>query len=312
MEFNWLKDFETLAACRNFSRAAEERHVSQPAFSRRIRALENAVGVQLINRETLPLSLTPAGNVFATQARMMLQMLDETVERCQSIDAAGENVVRFAASQSLYTTYYKNRIAPLLPESGLSIDLNSSSWPAEKFVSTLQQGHCDVILTYYHPSMSYLAPLEMTQFDYLTLYEDDFLPVVKADATGAPLFTLDSNDKQRVPLLAYNSASAFRPVVDDLLHTHLAASKTLMVSQNALANSVKALILEGFGLGWLPLRLCEKELESGQLVRVPGESLATTLKVRVYCRRENTKPPLRVLWRGLQDAAQTDSVKTVG
>ncbi len=303
MEFNWLKDFETLAACRNFSRAAEERHASQPAFSRRIRALENAVGVQLINRETLPLSLTPAGDVFASQARMMLQMLDETVERCQSVDAAGENVVRFSASQSLYTTYYKTRIAPLVPEGSLSIDLNSASWPADKFVSALQQAHCDVILNYWHPSMTYLSPLETIQFDYLTLYKDAFIPVAKADANGDPIFTLNPKEKQRIPLLTYSAASAFRPIVDDILRAQLSSPKTLVVSQNSLANSVKALILEGFGLGWLPYRLCATELESGQLARVGGNSLASSVDVRVYRRRENDKPPLQALWTALQDVA---------
>lgn len=302
MEFNWLKDFETLAACRNFSRAAEERHVSQPAFSRRIRALENAVGVQLINRETLPLSLTPAGDVFATQARIMLNMLEETVERCQSVDAAGENVVRLAASQSLYTTYYKTRIAPFAPEEDIAIDLNSASWPADKFVSSLQQGHCDVILTYWHPSMAYLAPLEVASFNTLTLHRDEFIPVSKADPDGYPLFTLDSLDKSRVPILSYSAASAFRPVLDELLRLQMAAPRTLVVSQNALANSVKALILEGFGMGWLPKRLCRAELESGELAMLPNPKLRTKLEVRMYCLRQNTKPQLTSLWEGLQDS----------
>ena len=49
MDIDWLKDFEALVAQKNFSRAAEERNVSQPAFSRRIRALEEGVGVTLID-----------------------------------------------------------------------------------------------------------------------------------------------------------------------------------------------------------------------------------------------------------------------
>ncbi len=299
MEFSWLKDFETLAACRNFSRAAEERNVSQPAFSRRIRALENHVGVQLINRETLPLSLTPAGDVFVTQARMMLQMHDDTIERCQAIDAAGENVVRFAASQSLYTTYYKTHIASLVPEGSLSIDLNSASWPADKFVNALQQGYCDVILNYWHSSMAYLAPLEIAQFEYLSLYNDQLVPVSKPAPDGSAMYQMDFQEKLRVPLLTYNASSAFRPVVDALLHIHPKVPKTLSVSQNALANSVKALISEGFGLGWLPLRMCASELASGELVRAGGPSWEAELDVRIYRRRENKKAPLDELWEKL-------------
>ena len=53
MNLIWLEDFLALASTGNFSRA-EERHMTQPAFSRRIRALEEWLGVVLIDRTTHP------------------------------------------------------------------------------------------------------------------------------------------------------------------------------------------------------------------------------------------------------------------
>ncbi|HWU74121.1 MAG TPA: LysR family transcriptional regulator, partial [Sphingomonas sp.] len=50
MELAWLEDFIALSETGNFSRAAELRHVTQPAFSRRIRALEDWVGTPLFER----------------------------------------------------------------------------------------------------------------------------------------------------------------------------------------------------------------------------------------------------------------------
>uniref|UniRef100_UPI00301D902F LysR family transcriptional regulator n=4 Tax=Enterobacteriaceae TaxID=543 RepID=UPI00301D902F len=64
IETKWLYDFLTLEACRHFSQAAEERNLSQPAFSRRIKALESAVGVLLFDRTTSPLQLTEEGKLF--------------------------------------------------------------------------------------------------------------------------------------------------------------------------------------------------------------------------------------------------------
>jgi len=119
LDIIWLRDFESLTTHKNFSRAAEERNVSQPAFSRRIRALEDEVGVKLINRQTFPLSLTPAGEVFLSQAKLILRTYSETIERCQTIDAAGENVIRFASSQSLYMTHFRDHIEPLMEAGGL-------------------------------------------------------------------------------------------------------------------------------------------------------------------------------------------------
>lgn len=311
MEFNWLRDFLCLAASQSFSRAAEERHVSQPAFSRRIRALEAAIGAQLINRETLPLSLTPAGEVFLGQAQVMLRTLEETIERCQAAEVEDTNVLRLAASQSLYTTYHGSHIQSHADEGMLKVELASVAWPAEKFVAALQQGSCDLMLCYWHPALSFLAPLAQKTFDYITLARDEFVPLSKPDVNGAPVFRLPNTEKSRVPLISYGSASVLRPMVDDLLSTHAGAAKTLLVSQNALSSSVKALILEGFGLGWLPARFCIAELESGALVPAGDGRYATDIEIRLYRRRDNDKPMLQPFWERLGDGAdvnrQTDS-----
>jgi LysR family transcriptional regulator, hypochlorite-specific transcription factor HypT len=68
MELKWLEDFLMLAETRSFSRAAVARNVKQPALSRRIRALEDWVGVDLVDRTCIPLRLTAAGEVFREQA----------------------------------------------------------------------------------------------------------------------------------------------------------------------------------------------------------------------------------------------------
>ncbi len=64
MQLNWLEDFMSLAQTRNFSRAAELRHVTHPAFGRRIRALESWAGTPLLVRGKSPVTLTPAGELF--------------------------------------------------------------------------------------------------------------------------------------------------------------------------------------------------------------------------------------------------------
>ena len=57
MDIMWLEDFIKLADEGNFSRAAEARNLTQPAFSRRIRALEDWVGATLVDRDTHRIAL---------------------------------------------------------------------------------------------------------------------------------------------------------------------------------------------------------------------------------------------------------------
>ena len=72
METKWLEDFVSLAETRSFSRSAQLRHVTQPAFSRRIQSLEAWAGVDLVDRSSYPTTLTPAGETLYAQALEML------------------------------------------------------------------------------------------------------------------------------------------------------------------------------------------------------------------------------------------------
>jgi DNA-binding transcriptional LysR family regulator len=77
MEIKWVQDFLCLARNGSFSRAAEERHISQSGLSRRIRALEAWLGVELIDRSVNPACLTEAGIFFRDHAEEVLhQLLD--------------------------------------------------------------------------------------------------------------------------------------------------------------------------------------------------------------------------------------------
>jgi LysR family transcriptional regulator, hypochlorite-specific transcription factor HypT len=78
MDTKWLEDFVSLAQTRSFSRSAQLRHVTQPAFSRRIQALEAWAGVDLVDRSLYPTRLTPAGETFLAQAHEMLASLQAT------------------------------------------------------------------------------------------------------------------------------------------------------------------------------------------------------------------------------------------
>ena len=75
METKWLEDFVSLAETRSFSRSAQLRHVTQPAFSRRIQSLEAWAGIDLVDRSTYPTRLTPAGTTLYGQALEVLQAL---------------------------------------------------------------------------------------------------------------------------------------------------------------------------------------------------------------------------------------------
>jgi len=77
MELRHLRYFHAVAETLSFSRAAERLHIAQPPLSRQIRQLEEALGVELIDRESRPIALTAAGKFYYEQTLQVLSRLRE-------------------------------------------------------------------------------------------------------------------------------------------------------------------------------------------------------------------------------------------
>ena len=81
MNINQLKYFVAVAEQRSFTKAANQYYLSQTAVTQQVRALEESLGVQLLDRNSRPVSLTPAGAVFLKEAKAILVRMDTAVSR---------------------------------------------------------------------------------------------------------------------------------------------------------------------------------------------------------------------------------------
>jgi DNA-binding transcriptional LysR family regulator len=136
MNLIWLEDFLALARTGNFSRAAELRSTTQPAFSRRIKALEQWLGVDLFDRSTHPAALTDAGEWFRTTANEILIRVQRIPEHAQAISTNNAATLRFASTHALSLTF--------LPKWLRGIETNIAMGPLQLISDVLQQ--CEVLM----------------------------------------------------------------------------------------------------------------------------------------------------------------------
>lgn len=99
MELRHLRAFVAAAEERNISRAAQRVHLTQPALSRQIKALEDELGVTLLERGANSIALTAAGEIMLVEARDVLARARQARERVQGV--SGEPRLRIGYAPSL-------------------------------------------------------------------------------------------------------------------------------------------------------------------------------------------------------------------
>lgn len=271
MESVWLEDFIALAEHGSFVRAADARHVTQPAFSRRIRSLENWMGVDLFVRSPQGATLTDPGRHILAGVQLSLRQIYALRAEAQEIAGKAAKTLQFAATHSLSFTFFPKWIRSA--EKGTPIEavrlLSDSMMVCEQM---LLAGQVQFLLCHRHPDVPSMLPAE--QFVSKKIGTDVLVPLggTAADFGNAP---------ESLPYLAYSEESGLGRIVTNVLKTkkeflHL---KPLFISH--LAAVLMSMSLDNKGVAWLPKRLSEQEVADGHLFRVLDESWDIPLEIHL-------------------------------
>jgi DNA-binding transcriptional LysR family regulator len=282
METKWLEDFVSLAETHNFSRSAQLRHVTQPAFSRRIQALEAWAGTDLVDRSSYPTRLTPAGETLYTQSLEMLQALQSTRAMLRGHSTAAHDVIEFAVPHTLAFTFFPAWVSSLREKFG-PIKSRLIALNVHDAAMRLVEGGCDLLIAYHHPSQP--LQLDADRYEMVVLGQEVLSPYCKPDANGEPLFKLPGRPGQPLPYLGYAPGAYLGRVTDLILKESSTAIHLDRVYETDMAEGLKVMALEGHGVAFLPHSAVKKELRSRRLVSaVPPQlqGLEMTMEVRAY------------------------------
>ncbi len=282
METKWLEDFVSLAETRSFSRSAQLRHVTQPAFSRRIQSLEAWAGTDLVDRSSYPTRLTPAGETLYDQSLEMLQALQSTRAMLRGHTSAAQDVIEFAVPHTLAFTFFPAWVSGLREKFG-PIKSRLIALNVHDAVLRLVEGSCDLLIAYHHSSQPF--QLDPQRYEMVSLGEETIAPYVKPDADGAPLFSLPGRAGYLLPYLGYAPGAYLGQMVDLILKQSATAIHFDRVYETDMAEGLKAMALEGHGIAFLPFSAVKKELRAKRLVSaLPADmpALQITMDVRAY------------------------------
>ncbi|MGE0100321.1 MAG: LysR substrate-binding domain-containing protein [Hydrogenophaga sp.] len=308
METKWLEDFVSLAETRSFSRSAQLRHVTQPAFSRRIQSLEAWAGTDLVDRSSYPTRLTPAGQTLYDQALEMLQALQSTRAMLRAHTAAAQDVIEFAVPHTLAFTFFPSWLSGLRETCG-PIKSRLIALNVHDAVMRLVEGSCDLLIAYDHTAQP--IQLDATRYEMLPLGKELLAPYVKPTPKGAPMYALPGSASHPQPYLAYAPGAYLGRAVDQMLKQSSSPVHLDRLYETDMAEGLKAMALEGHGIAFLPASAVRNEVAARKLVSA-GDGLETSLDIRIYRARsldaQKGKRAVQVFWSRLGESLGNPAV----
>ena len=299
MDLKWLEDFISLAETHSFSRSAELRHVTQPAFSRRIRSLESWLGVDLIDRTAYPTRLTPAGELFHGQALEILAQLSHARALLRGQQSVPPDTVNVAVPHTLALTFFPKWLTEVKRTCG-EFSTRLTAGNVHDAVMALESGGCDLLLCYHHPHQP--VHLDPARYDMLVLGEEILRPYARCDSRGVPMYCLPGQASAPVPFLAYAPGAYLERMVALMVAEgeqtlHLAACY-----ETDMAEGLKSMVLEGHGLAFLPESAVSREVRRHQLAVAGDARWQLSMEIRLYREHRSSKPLVNTLWQTLSDA----------
>lgn len=284
MEIKWLEDFIFLAQVKSFSKAAELRSITQPAFSRRIQSLEMWIGTSLIDRSTFPMELTQAGEYFYEQAVNMIESLNETKSILKNRNSTPDLTIDFAVPHNLSLTFFPEWAKEVSKYvAGAAYRLKALN--VHDAVMMLLNGGSDLLVAYSHPC----SPLRLDP----NIYPSKLLGLEHFSFYGKKSIE-DAYEKDRdleIPYLSYSTSAYLGKVADYQIAKSGIDLKLKKVYETDMAEGLKSMLLAGHGYAFLPQSSVIKELRDGLVAPAfPGSQYCfdADIEIRLFREKQST------------------------
>jgi DNA-binding transcriptional LysR family regulator len=256
MELKWLEDLLVLLEEQSISRAALRRHVTQPAYSRRIRQLEEWLGVELVDRSTKPIRIRRAALALQDDVRDLVNRFYAIRNR---IHDAAERVT-FVAQHTLAISRFPALIRGVkqrLPEASYRVvPANYDECEA------LFYNEADLLLCYQNPQRSF--DFSHSAVVRLDLGQDRLIPVASATLARqlGPL-----TPGMTIPLLMYQQHGFLAEALNNgCLPRVIRDYRVDTICESAFSATLKEMALADMGIAWLASDLIQQELADGRLL----------------------------------------------
>jgi DNA-binding transcriptional LysR family regulator len=247
MDIPELQAFLAVADSGSFSRAAVRLHLTQPAVSKRIAALEAGLRQPLFDRIARHVSLTEAGQALLPRARRLLAELEDTQRAIANLSSTVGGTLNIATSHHIglhHLPTVLRRFTRRYP----GVDLNLSFMDSEAACQAVERGELELAIVT-------IPPEPATGLIAWPVWPDPLAVVVGAEHPLAGRGALAAEDLAGFPAIL-PSATTFTRQLLDRAFEHLGLSPQVSMSTNYL-ETIKTMVSVGLGWSALPLTMVD-------------------------------------------------------
>jgi DNA-binding transcriptional LysR family regulator len=278
-DLNDLLAFRSVAELSNFRRAAEAVHISQPAFSRRIDKLEQALGVRLLDRTTRRVSLTGVGRDFARKVEQLLDELDHTLLGIRGVAATRMGEVTIACVPST-VYYFLPQVIRRYHERFPKIRVKVFDASANEVLAAVARSEADF-------GLNFMGGQE-TDVEFKPLLEERFVAACRRDHPLARKRHVTWSDLAAYDYISVSKSSGNRLLLDQAL-AHV-AGRPQIVYEAQHVTTMLGLVEAGLGVAAVP-SMAMPGVDHPLLVSVPLGGPVVTRRVGLIRRKGRSLSP---------------------
>jgi DNA-binding transcriptional LysR family regulator len=278
-DLNDLLAFRAVAELTNFRRAAESVHLSQPAFSRRIDKLEQALGVRLLERTTRRVTLTAVGRDFERKVRELLDELDITLLGIRGVAATRMGEVTVACVPST-VYYYLSRVIRLYHERSPKVRVRVYDAGANEALAAVSRGEADF-------GLNFMGAQE-GDLDFRPLVEERFVAACRRDHPVARMKRVSWSQLRDHDFISVSRSSGNRVLLDQALAG--VPERPIAIYEAQHVTAALGLVEAGLGVAAVPA-MAMPGADHPLLVSVPLVEPVVTRKIGLIRRRGRSLSP---------------------
>lgn len=275
MQLRDLELFCEVAMQRSFSKAAKTLGISQPVASETIKALEDRLGLSLVNRAKRPLELTPAGEIYLSGVRNLLESYRQLEDRVLQLKDKVVGSVRVAAIYSvglLQMDCYVKQFEHLFPDAALELRYLHPN----QVLESVTNDEADFGLISYPPKRNELICIPWQ--------EQEMVVVLPPMHRLAPRKTIQAIELDGEPLVSFIPELPIRVEMDRWLRQAKVTVDVVHEFDNI--ETIKRAVEVGSGIAILPAPTVKREQELGSLKVLKLEDVRWTRPLGIIHRKQ--------------------------